>query len=309
MRHLLVVALAACTHTSHSAPGADAAADATDAPLAGTTYDSDGPLAYTVTPETISNNGATVNATLYMPSSPGKHPLVALSCGTDQTAAGYATYGKRLASWGIAAIIENDLGVLTNTSDITPIDAYVVSTWIPANLADQIDLTKIGLAGHSRGGGVSLLIAEHELAGKVVAWFGLDPVDNEFGQAPRQYARTDLPSIAIPTAFLGASVVSNCAPVADSYETLYPLAPSPSVLIVGVGAGHTELESPDACTECSICTPSGTADPAVVLAYADRYFTAFFARELLGDASVGPTFAGALGPDDVAAGRVTIEAK
>jgi hypothetical protein len=310
MRTFWAVALAACGHTSHSTPSADASADATDAPpAAGNTYDSDGPIAYTVTPETISNGTTTVDATLYMPSSPGKHPLVALSCGSQQTAAGYASYGKRLASWGIAAIMENDAGVLTNTGDITPIDAYVVSTWIPANLADQVDLTKIGLAGHSRGGAVSLLIAEHELAGKVVAWFGLDPVDNEFGQAPRQYARTDLAALAIPTAFLGASVVSNCAPTADSYEMLYPRAPSPSVLIVGIGAGHIELESADACTDCTICSPNGTADPAVVLAYADRYLTAFFARELLGDASVGPAFAGALGPADVAAGRVTIDSK
>lgn len=112
--------------------------------------------------------------------------------------------------------------------------------------------------------------------------------------------------IGIPTAFLGASVTSNYAPAADSYPLLYPLAPAPSVLIVGVGAGHTQLEPPEACTACSICSPSGTADPAVVLAYATRYLTAFFARELLGDPAVGATFDGALGPGDVAAGRVTI---
>jgi hypothetical protein len=154
-----------------------------------------------------------------------------------------------------------------------------------------------------------LLVAEHELAGKVVAWFGLDPVDNQFGMVPGAFARTDLPDIGIPTTFLGASVTSNCAPAADSYPTLYPLAPSPSVLIVGEGAGHTQLESPDACTACTICTPEGTADPKVVLAYAIRYMTAFFARELLDDASVGATFDGAGGPEDVAAGLVTISSK
>jgi hypothetical protein len=303
---LVVVAIAACNnHGSGPGKDDDAPPSIVDTPATTGNYDTDGPIAYTVTPEQI--NG--VNATLYMPSSPGKHPLVAISCGTQQTAAGYAPYGKRLASYGIAAIIEDDPGVLTNTGDITPNDAYVVSTWVPANIADSIDLTKVGLAGHSRGGAVSLLLAEHELAGKVVAWFGLDPVDNEFGQAPKEYARSDLAKIGIPTAFLGAGVTSNCAPAADSYEMLYPRAPSPSVLIVGVGAGHTQLEAADGCTQCSICSPAGTADPNVVLAYADRYFTAFFARELLGDASVGPAFAGALGPADVSAGRVTIMSK
>ena len=61
-------------------------------------YDADGPVPYTTMP--VQLPGFTV--TVYMPSSPGKHPVVALSCGTQQTAAGYDTYGKRLASYGIA---------------------------------------------------------------------------------------------------------------------------------------------------------------------------------------------------------------
>jgi hypothetical protein len=302
----LIVA-AACGSKPEVPGGGDAPPGTTDTPPgAPDTYDTDGPIDYTVSPQQIVNGGSTVNATLYMPNSPGKHPLVAISCGSTQTAAGYVTYGKRLASYGIAALIEDDPGALTNTGDITPNAAFAVSTWVPAMLGDQVDLTRIGLAGHSRGGAVSLLVAEHELKGKVVAWFGLDPVDNQFGQAPRELARTDLGSIAIPTAFLGASVTSNCAPEADSYQLLFPLAPSPSVLVVGIGAGHTQLEPADACSACGICSPSGTADPAVVLAYATRYLTAFFARELLGDAAVGPAFEGTLGPADVAAGRVTI---
>ena len=83
-------------------------------------------------------------------------------------------------------------------------------------------------------------------------------------------------------------MTSNCAPVADSYPTLYPLSPTPSVLIVGEGAGHTQLEPANACTLCSVCSPSGTADSNVVLAYATRYSTAFFARELLGDTPSAP---------------------
>src|SRR5262249_46476428 len=158
--------------------------------------------------------------------------------------AGYATYGKRLASYGIAAIIADDPGALTNTSDVLPNALYVVDTWIPSK--PELDATKVGLAGHSRGGGVSLLAAEH-LGNKVVALFGLDPVDNEFGQAPREYARTKLAQLAIPTGYIGAEVVSNCAPVADSYEMLYPHSPAPSVLVVAKGAGHTQIEPANAC--------------------------------------------------------------
>ena len=271
-------------------------------PPSGTDYDVDGPIAYTVTPMTLQSFSVTV----YMPTSAGKHPVVALSCGTQQTAAGYDTYGKRLASYGIAVVLEDDLGILVNTSDVLPNAEYVIETYLPS--LESIDTTKIGLAGHSRGGAVSLLAAEHE-AGKVAAWFGLDPVDNEFGQNPREYARTTMASIGIPTAFLGAGVTSNCAPAADSYELLYPLAPSPSAQIVGLGAGHVQLEDPTGCSVCTICSPTGTADSAVVLAYATRYLTAFFARELLGDTSVGADFSGAGGPADVAASRVTIATK
>jgi hypothetical protein len=90
---------------------------------------------------------------------------------------------------------------------------------------------------------------------------------------------------------------------------LFPKTPSPSVLIVGEGAGHTQFELASACTACGICSPAGTANPNQVLAYALKYFTAFFARELLGDASVGDAFQGAGGAADEASGLVTITKK
>jgi fermentation-respiration switch protein FrsA (DUF1100 family) len=308
--------VAACGHSNNAGPVVDGSTTdgaTPDTPTAGTDgasggYDSDGPVPYMVQTATLTA-GTTFAVTAYIPTSSGKHPAVAISAGSQQTAAGYAPYGKRLASHGIAAIIADDAGVLTNTGVVVTNAVYVVATWIPSTFADVIDTSKIGLAGHSRGGAASLLAAEGGLAGKVVAWFGLDPVDNEFGQTPTAFARTDLPSLTIPTAFIGAEVASNCAPVADSYPTLYPLAPSPSALIVGLKAGHVELELQSGCTACTICTPSGTADPDVVLAYSVRYTTAFFARELLGDSSVGAAFDGAGGPSDVAAGRVTIMSK
>jgi hypothetical protein len=311
----LVASVAACGHSSGSGATGDAStaggdvAPNGDGGISGNAYDVDGPISYTMQTTQLTAAGHTFNTTVWLPGSPGKHPAVNISCGSSQTAAGYAPYAQRLASYGIAVFLEDDPGVLTNTGDVLPNPIYVVDTYIPTMFADSIDTTKIGLAGHSRGGAVSLLVAEHELAGKVVAWFGLDPVDNEFGQAPREYARTDLHAIGIPTAFLGAQIASNCAPAADSYPTLYPLAPSPSTLIVGVGAGHTELEPASACSLCSICSPSGTADPDVVLAYATRYLTAFFAHELLGDSSVGVDFAGAGAGGDVAAGLVTITSR
>ena len=83
------------------------------------------------------------------------------------------------------------------------------------------------------------------------------------------------------------------------------VAPSPSVELVAIAAGHTQLQDQDHCVGCAACSPYGTADDDTVLAYSVRYLTAFFARELLGDASVGAGLDGAGVALDVAQGRVT----
>jgi hypothetical protein len=104
-------------------------------------------------------------------------------------------------------------------------------------------------------------------------------------------------------------VTSSCSPADTNAAMLYDLAPSPSVLITGLGAGHTQVQDEGECVGCSACSPYGTADGDVVLAYAVRYLTAFFARELLDDDVVGAAFQGAGGPADVADGLVTISAQ
>jgi hypothetical protein len=277
----------------------------------GVLYETDGTVPYNTSMVQVTNGSTSWNLVEYMPTTSGKHPLVVISSGSTQTAAAYAIYGKRLASYGIAVLIRDDPGALTQTLGIVNDNVYAVGTWVPANLASQVDLTKVGTAGHSRGGAVSLCTAEQlSGAGKVVAWFGLDPVDSQFLIDPGIWARTTLSSIGIPTAFLGAQVESNCAPAADSYVTLYPLAPSPSLEIVGVNAGHTMFEPQGlTCTGCTLCTPMGTADPNVVLDYGVRYMTAFFARELLGDTRVGPHLEGAGTTQDAANGLITMTSK
>jgi len=139
-------------------------------------------------------------------------------------------------------------------------------------------------------------------------WFGLEPVDaTTLGGGV--LARDGLDEVTAPLAILGAEVSSPCSPAADSYATLFPLAPSPTVLVTGLGAGYTQLQSQDTCVCCIACFPGGDADAAVVLAYSVRYVTAFMARELLDDATVGAAFAGAGAADDVAAGLVTVESR
>src|SRR5262245_6842722 len=117
----------------------------------------------------------------------------------------------------------------------------------------------------------------------------------------------DVPNGGIPTGVLVAEVPGYCSPANANGVGMYMGAPSPSVLLTGLHAGHADFAMP--CVGCDICTPMGTADPAVVYEYSLRYVTAFFARELLGDSAVGATFEGAGSGIGVAEGRVSVQSK
>lgn len=252
---------------------------------------------------------------VYLPDTPGPRPVVVLAPGLLQNAAAYAPYGRRLASHGVLTVIRDDPGIFTDTPEVAAGIVETITEWLPAENANsgsplfgRADLTRVGLAGHSRGGKASLLAAEGGLHGVALGWFGLDPVDSAtLGDG--QLARDDLPTVGMPTAFLGAEVSSTCSPAADNYQVLFAVAPAPSVMITALGAGHTQLQDTGDCVGCAACTPGGDADDAVVLTYAVRYLSAFFARELLDDAAVGAGFAGAGAAVDVTAGRVTIETR
>lgn len=282
-------------------------------------YGSDG--TFTVTTATIqvpAPNG-TFNATVFIPSGSTPMPVVILSSGLQQPAAAYAPYGKRLASWGIVTFTRDDPGILGSEQSpaLAQDVAYIASTFLAtANttasgpLQNKVDSTRVGLAGHSRGGQVSLLAAGGPAKGLVKGVFGIDPVDSA-GDGGVGEAASVIGSVGVPLAFLGETTddsSTSCAPAADNYQMLYGAASSPIVAITAINADHTMFEDPSSCSFCAICT-AGTAKQTDVIAYSVRYVTAFFARELLGDATVGATFDGAGATLDTAAGLVQVESK
>jgi hypothetical protein len=150
------------------------------------------------------------------------------------------------------------------------------------------------------------LLAAEGLPGRIRGVFGLDPVDMTFG-IPKAGAK--LANIGIPVAFIGETVDRfSCAPAWYNYQMLYNAAASPAVAITALDADHTMFQDPANCNFCGVCT-QGTANPATVLGYSVRYLTAFFARELLGDTSVGAAFEGAGAPADVKAGLIETASK
>jgi hypothetical protein len=282
---------------------------------AATGYGADGPDSYATAALSVTNGSDSFTVNVWVPSSPGTHPVVSFSPGLEQLSAGYTPYATRLASWGFVVLMRDDPGLLVSADTVASDLSYTFGTWLPAQnamsgsaLDGKANLSLVGLAGHSRGGQATLLAAEEGLLGKVEAWVGLDPVNTAYsaGTAPS----TDLPSIAIPTLYIGAGIATNCAPVGDNYQTLYAVSPSPSIALTVVGAAHPQFEDVGNCPACVlVCSPAGTANSQTVLDDAIRYLTAFFARLLLGDTSVGTLFQGAGAPADIASGAITIVSK
>jgi hypothetical protein len=261
----------------------------------------------------LTNGASSFEEHVFLPDSAGPHAVVLFAPGTQQVVASYTAYLERLASWGMIAVGRNDPGPFTSTPELVEDLVYVVNEWLPAQNADansalfgRVDMTRLGVTGHSRGGKATLLAAEGALLGVARAYFGIDMIDVTFID-DGVYSLTNVASVGIPTAFLVASVPSNCSPVNANGEVLYNSAPSPSVLLIGLGAGHMDFAP--TCVLCGICTPGGNIDPNLVLDYSLRYVTAFFARELLGDVSVGPAFEGAGVNLDSAAGLIQIQSK
>jgi hypothetical protein len=280
----------------------------------GAGYGGDGPVAYTMTTASVANGSDTFTVNLWIPGSAGPHPVVSFSPGLQQVSAPYFGYATRLASWGFVVLMRDDAGLLVSGDTIAADLSYTVGTWLPTQnttsgspLFGKVDVSHVGLAGHSRGGQTTLYAAETGLHGKVQAWVGLDPVNTAYsaGTAPS----TNLPSIGIPTTYIGAGVMTNCAPSGDDYLSLYAVSPSPSIAITVANASHSQFEDLSVCSLCNVCTPVGTANPPTVLALAKKYLTAFFARELLGDASVGTLFQGAGAAADEASGAISIVSK
>jgi hypothetical protein len=281
----------------------------------GTGYGSDGPVGYTTAALPVTNGSDSFTVHVWVPSTSGTHPVVSFSPGLEQPSAGYTPYATRLASWGFVVLMRDDPGILVSGDTVASDLSYTVGTWLPAQstmsgsaLYGKADLSHVGLAGHSRGGQTTLVAAEEGLLGKVEAWVGLDPVNTAYsaGTAPA----ANLPSIGIPTLYIGAGVATNCAPVGDDYQTLYAVSPSPSIAITVANAAHPQFEDLGDCSACVlVCSPAGTANSQTVLADAIRYLTAFFARELLGDSSVGALFQGAGAPADEASGAITMVSK
>lgn len=242
----------------------------------------------------------------------GPFPVVLISPGFTLDRKLYQSYAERLASYGIIAVLQKSRSEFSHTTyrdeTIALLDWVVNPTGFgAARLAGRVDKSRIGLAGHSLGGKISLMVAAKDA--RIKALFAIDPVDTGFPQARSEIGNIKL-APEIPTAFLGETVSKvggfmPCTPSDSNFEVLYGRAPAPALSITFKDAAHNDfVDNFMSCMSCGYCT-GGTAPKDRTNKLAVKYATAYFVWALKGDKRGADYLTGAELQKDVTMGYVT----
>ena len=247
---------------------------------------------YAVTRETVSVAGFA--AVLFVPDT-ASAPAIVLAPGFQLDGNAFEFYGAHLASHGIATLVptfgDSLFAPLTHSALADAVVTMV--TWLADDA--RFDATRIGAAGHSRGGKLAILATTR--SGIIKATFGLDPVDTAGG--PGAQPSADNPSVtpelmaavSVPFAVLGSAYGGTptspfapaCAPPEDNYRQYALAAANAPVRYewVAPGSGHNDFADPLPFLVSLACQAGD--DPAATRALAKARMTAFFKRHLEGD--------------------------
>lgn len=229
---------------------------------------------------------------------PGPFPLVVISPGYQLARSQYRIYCDHLATWGYVAIVR-DYAASGNhqakAAEVGRVIDWALGT--ASGLAARIDSSRIGVAGHSLGGKVSINAAI--LDARVRAVVGWDPVDAlpPFGNDGSMSVTPELMGgLRVPLALLGETTDGSgglggqsCAPTADNYQRFYDAAcaASAALEVTITGADHMDwIGDRASCGLACLACQSGATPEATVQTLTRRVTTAWFERHLRGDAAV-----------------------
>jgi dienelactone hydrolase len=131
----------------------------------------------------VSDEGLVAN--LYLPTSPGKHPLVIVLSGSDGGLISASWYGEPLAALGYATLALAYFAMDGLPPDLVEIPLEYFKKAIDWGRAHpSVDGNRVALLGHSRGGEAALLVAAAYPDVRLVvanvpshvAWGGIHPV-------------------------------------------------------------------------------------------------------------------------------------
>lgn len=281
--------------------------------------DSAGPLKTVQFDIQVAGTGGNTQGTVIGPSDDGKtittrgapFPLVLFSPGFTIDRKKYVGYGQRLASYGIVTVLQKAPNEFDHAKYRDSTESFL--SWLlkpmgtgADQLTGRIDAGRVGLAGHSLGGKISILVAAGDT--RVKALFGIDPVDLNNPQSQPEIGKIHLPG-SLPIGLIGETIsksggVMPCAPAGNNYEALYDKASPPAFAITFTGAAHLDFE--DSCdANCARFCPGSTAPRDRTNHLAIKYAAAYFLWGLKGESSLSSYLVGADFAKDVAAGYVT----
>lgn len=226
------------------------------------------------------------------PQDPGAYPLVLFQHGFITRNEAYGEILRHLAGHGfvVAApqMYEPGLPALfgrPSAAEESVIAAQVLD-WLPAGLAAALgyaaDTTRVGLAGHSRGGKVAWLLLTADPS-RAQAIAGIDPVDGRGGPMGNQARAVQGPfGFSLPTLVVGTGLGGDCAPAGDNHEQFYAASRPPAWHIVVPGQGHADMLGDGTASAAAAVCPSGPDRPGMRRLTAGL-LVAFFRASLQGD--------------------------
>ncbi|MEP7121546.1 MAG: hypothetical protein ABJE95_11570 [Byssovorax sp.] len=231
----------------------------------------------------------------------GPYPVIVVGHGFSIPGTEYASYLKRLATFGYVALtIDYPGSIQAGVNNVKQAQDMIGGLdWAgkKAELQGKADVNTAGMSGHSLGGKVAFLASTMDA--RVKAAITLDPVDGAMNCNAQDCPDVSdlMPTLTIPTGMLGETTDASggpggmsCAPAANNYTTFYAGAKTPSLSVTVNGANHMSfIDDPSKCplifniiNPCTSCNMATLAQ-AKALGLSRAFVVAFYERHLRGD--------------------------
>ncbi|EFJ49604.1 hypothetical protein VOLCADRAFT_117050, partial [Volvox carteri f. nagariensis] len=174
-------------------------------------------------------------------------PLLVLSAGFLLHSGMYGSYATDLASWGLAVVLYDLPELVDDVMMVSALGSILDACTSDPRVSHYVDSRAIMLAGHSRGGKLSVLAAARDPRVKGIAL--LDPVDVTSMTPIGPGYPSALPAMrvacgpprSIPTLIVGAARNTGVIPADANYRRFLASCPGLCWFLELTGAGHLQF--------------------------------------------------------------------
>ncbi|GLC36869.1 hypothetical protein PLESTB_000183900 [Pleodorina starrii] len=174
-------------------------------------------------------------------------PLLVLSSGFLLHSGLYGSYAADLASWGLAVVLYDLPELVDDVTMVSALGSILDACTSDPRVRPHVDARALLLAGHSRGGKLSVLAAASDPRVKGIAL--LDPVDVTAMTPTGPGYPSALPAMRVacgpprhlPSLVLGAACNTGVIPANANYKRFVASCPGPCWFLELRGAGHLQF--------------------------------------------------------------------